>query len=69
MCDLERVCIAWSFQGQSGERLALRQMRVTVGGEGHGGWFGAEQVRTRRLPLAAIFIIIFCCLPLELKFP
>ena len=30
-------------------------MSSTVGDEGQGGQFGAKEVRTRRLPLAAIF--------------
>ena len=42
-------------------------MSSTAGDEGWGGRFGAKGVRTRGLPLAAIFLI--CCLPLELKFP
>ena len=41
----------------------------TTADEGQGGRLGPEQVRTRGLPLAAIFIIIFCSLPVEPKFP
>ena len=41
-------------------------MSSTEGAEHQGGQFGAKEVRTRGLLLAAIFII--CCLLLELKF-
>ena len=35
-------------------------MSSTAGDEGQGGRFGAKEIRTRRLPLAAIFHFCFC---------
>ena len=35
-------------------------MSLTAGDEGQGGWFGAKEVRTRRLSLGAIFLCFVC---------
>ena len=56
MCDLERVCIAWSFQIQSGKSRPLRQMRVRVAGLGRNRLEPAD-CRLRLYLLLLFFVV------------
>ena len=42
-------------------------MSSTAGDEGQGGWFGVNEVRTRGLPLVAIFTLVFTILLINVE--